>query len=422
MYDIKWIRENPDVFDRGLQRRGLPPVSEKLLDMDKKYRQFQTSYQELQARRNEVSKKIGEAKRQGMPVEDLTAEVADIKAKMAEIEATDASLEEEIRGMLITLPNTPADDSPDGDSDEDALELRRVGTPKEFDFKPLEHFELGEKLGLMDSEQAAVLSGARFTLLKGPLARMERALGQFMLDVHTQEKGYTEMEVPLLVKAGTLFGTGNLPKFEEDLFKTTDGRYLIPTAETSLTNIVNGKILEEEQLPIRVTALTPCFRSEAGSAGKDTRGMIRQHQFYKVEMVSITHPDKSWEELERMIGCAEDILQRLGLPYRVVSLAAGDMSFSSHKTCDLEVLLPGQGRYREISSCSNCGAFQARRMNARFRPKGQKGTMFVHTLNGSGLAVGRTLIAVMENYQQKDGSIVVPEVLRPYMNGLKVIK
>ena len=408
MYDIKWIRENPDVFDRGLQRRGLTPVSEKLLDMDKKYRQFQTSYQELQARRNEVSKKIGEAKRQGMPVEDLTAEVADIKAKMAEIEATDASLEEEIRGMLITLPNTPADDSPDGDSDEDALELRRVGTPKEFDFKPLEHFELGEKLGLMDSEQAAVLSGARFTLLKGPLARMERA--------------YTEMEVPLLVKAGTLFGTGNLPKFEEDLFKTTDGRYLIPTAETSLTNIVNGKILEEEQLPIRVTALTPCFRSEAGSAGKDTRGMIRQHQFYKVEMVSVTHPDKSWDELERMIGCAEDILQRLGLPYRVVSLAAGDMSFSSHKTCDLEVWLPGQGRYREISSCSNCGAFQARRMNARFRPKGQKGTMFVHTLNGSGLAVGRTLIAVMENYQQKDGSIVVPEVLRPYMNGLEVIK
>ncbi len=421
MYDIKWIRENPDLFDRALTRRGLEPISTSVLELDKEYRSMQTSLQEMQAKRNELSSSIGTVKKAGGDINPIMAEVAEIKKEMAEKEEKVRIMGENINKILSSLPNIPSDRCPDGPDETANEEVRRVGTPRDFDFKPLEHFEIGEKLGLMDSDQAAVMSGARFTILKGALARLERAIGQFMIDTHTTQNGYTEMEVPLLVKDNAAFGTGNLPKFEEDLFKTTNGYYLIPTAEVSLTNSVAGKILEEDQLPIRVTALTPCFRSEAGSAGRDTRGMIRQHQFYKDELVSIVKPEESFNELERMTGCAEGILQKLGLPYRVVCLSTGDMGFCSMQTYDLEVWLPGQGRYREISSCSNCGPFQARRMNARFRPKGQKGTEYVHTLNGSGLAVGRTLIAVMENYQQKDGTIVVPEALRPYMGGLEVI-
>ena len=420
MYDIKWIRENPELFDRALKRRGLEALSAQVLEMDKKNRAFQTSYQDLQSKRNTLSKQIGLLKKEGKDASQVLAEVADLKSQMEEIQKTDDDLALELKTLLGSLPNVPSDESPDG-AEENAIELRKVGTKKEFSFKPLEHFELGEKLQMMDFEQAAVISGARFVLLKGALARLERALGQFMLDMHTEKHGYTEMEVPLLVKDAAAFGTGNLPKFSEDLFKTTTGFWLIPTAETSLTNVVNNCVVEEDTLPIRITALTPCFRSEAGSAGRDTRGIIRQHQFYKVEMVSIVKPEDSYAELDRMTSSAEDILKALGLSYRVISLTAQDMSFCSHRTYDLEVWLPGQGKYREISSCSNCGAFQARRMNARFKPKGQKGTEFVHTLNGSGLAVGRTLVAVMENYQQEDGSIVVAEVLPPYMNGIEVI-
>mgnify|MGYP002693762853 CR=1 FL=1 len=328
---------------------------------------------------------------------------------------------EKIETFLAALPNAPADDVPDGPDESYNVEIRRWGEPRAFDFKPLEHDELGVKLGQMDFEQASKVSGARFVYLRGDLARLERALGQYMLDLHTEKHGFTEMEVPLLVSGDAVYGVGQLPKFEEDLFKTRDGFYLISTAEVSLTNYAADKILDEDSLPMRVTALTPCFRSEAGAAGKDTRGIIRQHQFYKVEMVCITTPEKSWEEHEYMTKCAEEVLQGLNLPYRVVCLSAGDMGFSSRKTHDLEVWLPGQNKYREISSVSNCWDFQARRMNARCKTKNQKGTRYVHTLNGSGIAVGRTLVAVMENYQRQDGSIVIPEALRKYMGGKEVI-
>ena len=421
MYDIKWIRENPELFDAGLTRRGLQPRSREVLAMDKKYRTCQTDLQDMQARRNELSRQIADIKKSGGDAEVLMHEVGALKRGMADTEEEVRIQCEKIETYLAALPNVPADDVPDGADDTFNVEIRRWGTPRAFDFTPLEHDELGAKLGMLDFEQAAKVSGARFVYLKGDIARMERALGQYMLDLHTEKHGYTECEVPLMVNSDAAYGTAQLPKFAEDLFRTENGYWLIPTAEVSLTNMVAGKILDEDSLPMRVTALTPCFRSEAGAAGKDTRGMIRQHQFYKVEMVSITTPEKSWEEHEHMTACAEDVLKGLNLPYRVVCLSAGDMGFSSRKTHDLEVWMPGQNKYREISSVSNCWDFQARRMDARCKGKMQKGTRFVHTLNGSGVAVGRALIAVMENYQQKDGSIVVPEALRKYMGGKEVI-
>lgn len=421
MYDIKWIRDNPEAFDLGLKRRGLQPLSAQILEMDQVYRALLTSQQEMQAQRNVLSTQIGRIKKIGGDAKKVMEQVASIKEKMTETEDLLCQKGEEIFNLLASLPNTPDASCPTGLDETSNVVIRQVGEKPTFDFKPLDHDDLGLKLGMMDIEQAGKVSGARFTYLKGNLARLERALGQFMLDLHVTEHGYTEMEVPLMVKDDAAFGTAQLPKFREDLFQTTNGFWLIPTAEVSLTNYVAGKILSEKDLPIRVTALTPCFRSEAGSAGRDTRGMFRQHQFYKDELVSITTPEESFGELERMTRCAEEVLQKLGLPYQVVCLSSGDMSFTSHKTYDLEVWLPDQNKYREISSCSNCGSFQARRMAARFRRDGEKGTQFVHTLNGSGVAVGRALIAVMENYQQADGSIVVPEVLRPYMGGLEVI-
>jgi len=421
MHDIKLIRDNPALFDAGLQKRGLAPLSAQILDLDQRRRAAQTGFQEGQARRNEASKQIGMVKKQGGDADALMAEVAALKDNLAEFEAGDKQLGEELDAILMSLPNLPAADVPEGPDESANVELRKVGTPPVFDFTPLEHDALGEKLGLMDFAAAARMSGARFVVLKGALARLERALGAFMLDLQTGKHGYTEVNPPVLVRDNALLGTGQLPKFAEDLFKADTGHYLIPTAEVPLTNLVNGELLDESALPLRFTALTSCFRSEAGSAGKDTRGMIRQHQFSKVELVSITHPDKSDEEHLRMTGCAEEVLKQLGLAYRVIVLCTGDMGFGAKKTYDIEVWLPGQNAYREISSCSNTGDFQARRMNARFRPKDEKATRFLHTLNGSGLAVGRTLVAVLENYQQADGSITVPPVLRPYMGGLELI-
>lgn len=421
MFDVKWIRDNPEAFDTALRRRGLEPLSERVVDLDARRRAAQTALQDLQARRNDVSREIGIHKKQGKDAAGLMEEVARIKDAMAAAEQEERQTAADLDTLLIAVPNAPADDVPDGADETANVELRRVGTPAVFDFTPRQHDEIGPALGLMDFERAAKLSGARFVVLKGALARMERALASFMLDLQTGTHGYTEVAPPFLVRDEPLFGTGQLPKFGDDLFKTAQGHWLIPTAEVPLTNLVMDEIIDEAKLPIRMTALTPCFRSEAGAAGKDTRGMIRQHQFFKVELVSIAHPDQSEAEHERMTGCAEEVLKRLGLPYRVVALCTGDMGFSAKKTYDIEVWMPGQNTYREISSCSNCGEFQARRMKARFRPAGDKTTRFVHTLNGSGLAVGRTLIAVLENYQQADGSVIVPEALRPYMNGLERI-
>ncbi|CAO3453446.1 Seryl-tRNA synthetase (EC 6.1.1.11) [Azospirillum argentinense] len=419
MHDLRAIRENPESFDRGLARRGLEPMSPTVLDLDSRRRAAQTQLQEMQARRNEAAKEIGLAKREGRDAQPLMDEMAQLKERLPQVEEEEKALGAELDGLLASIPNLPADDVPEGPDESANVEIRRWGEPKAIaDAK--QHFELGEALGLMDFEAASRMSGARFTVLKGGLARLERALADFMLDIHTGEHGYTEIAPPLMVRDNALFGTGQLPKFEEDLFRTGD-HYLIPTSEVPLTNLVNDQIVATEELPYRYTALTPCFRAEAGSAGRDTRGMIRQHQFWKVEMVSVTAPDQSEAEHLRMTQCAETILQRLGLPYRVVTLCTGDMGFSARKTYDIEVWLPGQNMYREISSCSNCGDFQARRMKARCRPKGEKQTQFVHTLNGSGVAVGRCLIAVLENYQQPDGSILVPEALRPYMRGLERI-
>jgi len=421
MHDLKSIRDDAELFDRGLARRGLGPIAQEILALDTARRTAQTELQELQSRRNDASRRIGQAKAKGESAEPLMAEVAAAKERMGSLEADERRVAEELERRLSALPNIPADDVPDGLDEHGNVEIRRWGAPPDLAFRPKQHFELGEQLGLMDFERAAKLSGARFVVLKGALARLERALGAFMLDIHTTEFGYTEVSPPLLVNDQTMFGTGQLPKFAEDQFRTTDGRWLIPTAEVSLTNLVADEILDEVTLPQRVTAFTACFRLEAGAAGRDTRGMIRQHQFAKVELVSIAHPDHSEAEHERMTSAAETILQRLGLPYRVMKLCAGDMGFSARKTYDLEVWLPGQGAYREISSCSNCGEFQARRMKARFRPKDGKNTRFVHTLNGSGLAVGRTLVAVLENYQQGNGTIAVPPALQPYLSGLEVI-
>jgi seryl-tRNA synthetase len=405
-----------------MARRGLPPVAADLMLLDADRRAAQTALQDKQARRNALAREIGQGKRSGADTTALEAEATALRDDMDGLEKLVPELDTRIRRLLETLPNVLDPSVPDGPDETANVVLTQSGNPRDFNFLPKQHFELGEALGMMDFATAAKLAGARFTVLRGPLARMERALGQFMLDQHTLERGYLETIVPSLVNEATAYGTGNLPKFEEDLFKTTDGRYLIPTAEVPLTNTVAGDILAEKQLPLRLTALTECFRSEAGSAGRDTRGMLRQHQFRKVELVSIAHPDKSAEEHEWMTRSAEMILEKLGLPYRRMLLSSGDTGFASTRTHDLEVWLPGQGMYREISSCSNCKDFQARRMNARFRGGADGKTVaYVHTLNGSGLAVGRTLIAVIENYQQVDGSIVVPDALRPYMGGLERI-
>ncbi len=425
MHDIKWIRDNAAAFDGALQRRGLDPLSATLIAIDDKRRTILTALQEAQARRNAASKDIGKAKasKDEATAAKLMEEVAALKDSITKGEDDERAVNVELEAALAIIPNLPRDDVPDGKDEHDNEEIRKVGTPKEYGFTPKQHFELGEALGLMDFETAGKVSGARFVFLKGALARLERAIASFMLDNHTSPAGdnhggYTEVNPPLLVKDQAAYGTGNLPKFAEDLFKTTNDFWLIPTAEVSLTNLVREQILDEDKLPMRVTAWTPCFRSEAGAAGRDTRGMIRQHQFSKVELVSITTPEKSLEEHERMTACAEGILKALGLPFRTVLLCTGDMGFASQKTYDIEVWLPGQNAYREISSCSVCGDFQARRMGARYRPKGSKDVRFVHTLNGSGLAVGRTLVAIMENYQQEDGSILIPDALRPYMGGL----
>ncbi|MFT4080799.1 MAG: serine--tRNA ligase [Rhodomicrobium sp.] len=471
MLDLKWIRENPADFDQGLARRGAEPLSSTVLALDEELRAHKKALQDLQARRNAASKEIGKAKGKGgdpAKAEALMAEVAELKGAIAAGEAKERELDAGLTALLAGIPNMllPAPEVPDGRDESENVELRRVGSPRDFaaeGFAPKQHFELGEALGLMDFEAAAKISGARFTVLKGQLARLERALGQFMLDVQTSEHGYTEVNPPLLVRSEAMFGTAQFPKFVDDQFSVypglaggellrvaqisyaeklaeaqksgdeatlkrlaLDGEQewlasafcLIPTAEVPLTNLVRESILAEADLPLRFTALTPCFRAEAGAAGRDTRGMIRQHQFYKVEMVSITTPEASPAEHARMTACAEEILKRLGLPYRVVVLCAGDTGFGSRKTHDIEVWLPGQGAYREISSVSNCGDFQARRMQARFRAKDAKDVQFVHTLNGSGLAVGRALIAVIENYQEADGSIRVPDALLPYMGGI----
>ncbi|MBO0662770.1 serine--tRNA ligase [Jiella sp. MQZ9-1] len=423
MLDIKWIRDNPDKLDKALETRGAPAMAMDLIKLDERRRDHLKVLQDLQNRRNEASKEIGKAKGSGdaARADALIEEVGSIKAEIQDGEETERRIDAELEDALARIPNVPLDDVPIGADEADNVEVRKVGEPPRFDFAAKEHFDLGEALGMMEFEQAAKISGARFTILKGQLARLERALGQFMLDLHTGEHGYQETVVPLLVRDEALFGTGQLPKFAEDLFHTSEGRWLIPTAEVTLTNLVRETTLDAADLPIRVTALTPCFRSEAGAAGRDQRGMLRQHQFYKVELVSVTDEDGSIAELDRMTACAEEVLKRLGLAYRVVALCTGDMGFGARKTFDIEVWLPGQGMYREISSCSVCGDFQARRMNARYKVAGEKAQRFVHTLNGSGVALGRALIAVMENYQNADGSITVPEALRPYMGGIETI-
>ena len=424
MLDIKWIRENPEALDKALAKRGAGALSSELIALDEKRREHVGKVQAAQERRNAASKEIGKAmaEKDAATAEKLKAEVGELKTFLAEAEEAERRLVKELNDALSSLPNVPADDVPLGKDEADNVEVRRIGNQRNFSFQPKEHYELGEALGYMDFERAAKIAGARFTILKGPLARLERALGQFMLDLHTTENGYTETMPPLMVRDEAVYGTGQLPKFSEDLFRTTDGRWLIPTAEVPLTNLVADEIVDLKSLPQRYTALTPCFRSEAGSAGRDTRGMLRQHQFMKVEMVSVTDADSSAAEHERMTACAEEVLKRLGLPFRTVVLCTGDMGFGAQKTYDIEVWMPGQNAYREISSCSVCGDFQGRRMNARYRPEGEKATRFVHTLNGSGVAVGRALIAVMENYQQEDGSIHIPEALQPYMGGLTRIE
>ncbi|MCB1377164.1 MAG: serine--tRNA ligase [Alphaproteobacteria bacterium] len=420
MHDIKAIRDNPDEFDHGIARRGLPPMAAELLKIDAERRDHLQRLQDAQARRNTASKEIGDAMKAGdkTRAETLKAEVVSIKDFISAGEETERQINARLAEALATIPNLPLDEVPDGKDEHGNIEVRRWGEAPRFAFEPRQHFDIGEWLGQMDFETAAKISGARFVVMKGQLARLERALAQFMLDHQTSINGYTEHYVPYMVNDSAMYGTGQLPKFAEDLFRTTDGRWLIPTAEVSLTNLARDSVLDEGQLPMRLTAYTPCFRAEAGSAGRDTRGMIRQHQFSKVELVSITTPEQSREELERMTAAAESVLQKLDLHYRVMRLCTGDMGFGSRMTYDLEVWLPGQNAFREISSCSVCGDFQARRMDARYKPADGKGTRFVHTLNGSGLAVGRTMVAILENYQNGDGTVTLPEALRPYMGGL----
>ena len=431
MFDLRWIRENTGVFDEGRRRRGLQPIAAAVLTGDERRRAAIIASQAAQERRNAASKEIGAAMKSGdaAAAEALKAEVAELKLQLPALEAEEKQATSALDAILATLPNQPLDDVPVGRDEHDNVLLRKVGIKPAFDFPPKEHFALGEALELMDFDTAAKLSGARFVVNKGPLARLERALTQFMLDLHTEQHGYLEVNPPILVRDEAMFGTAQLPKFREDQFLATrEGKeegqrdlWLIPTAEVPLTNLVRESILDEAELPLRFTASTPCFRAEAGAAGRDTRGMIRQHQFTKVELVSVVTPEQANDEHQRMLGCAEAVLQKLDLPYRVMTLCTGDMGFASQKTYDIEVWLPGQDRYREISSCSVCGEFQARRMNARFRAPGARSTRFVHTLNGSGVAVGRALVAVLENYQEADGRIRVPEVLVPYMGGLTAI-
>ncbi|MBC93653.1 MAG: serine--tRNA ligase [Rhodospirillaceae bacterium] len=424
MFDLKWIRENPEVLDDSLLRRGLKAVSAEIIKIDAERRLVLTNLQELQSQRNEASKQIGVKLGAGAveEVEALKSKVIKLKESIQESEHSERQLGVNLQDLLIGLPNILDVSVPNGDTENDNNELRSYGEQRNFHFQPKQHYDIGENLSLMDFQSGSKLSGSRFVVLKGALARMERALAQFMLDVQTTEWGYTEIAPPLLVKEAALYGTGQLPKFSDDLFRTTGDHWLIPTAEVPLTNMVSDSILEEANLPIRFVAHTACFRSEAGAAGKDTRGMIRQHQFYKVELVSVVHPDQSDNELERMTKCAESILRYLELPYRVMLLCSGDTGFAASKTYDIEVWLPGQGAFREISSCSNTLDFQARRMKSRFRPKAlNKGSLHVHTLNGSGVAIGRALIAIIENYQCEDGSIMIPEALRPYMGGIEVI-
>jgi seryl-tRNA synthetase len=422
MYDIKWIRENEATFERGRARRGLDSVVSQLFAFDDARRNAIAQLQAAQERRNAASREIGAAMKAGdaARAEALKAEVAAIKDNWESLEEAERYTVAELDNALAALPNTPCDDVPDGVDENDNVEVARWGEPRAFDFTPKEHFDIGESLGLMDFETAAKISGARFVVNKGGLARLERALAQFMLDLHTGAHGYTEVSPPLLVRDEAMFGTAQLPKFRDDQFPAGDGFWLVPTAEVPLTNLVRESIIDPAQLPLRLTAGTYCFRAEAGAAGRDTRGMIRQHQFYKVELVSITTPEQSLAEHERMTDCAEKVLQGLGLPYRKVLLCTGDMGFASQKTYDLEVWLPGQGKYREISSCSVCGDFQARRMGARYRDADGK-PRFVHTLNGSGVAVGRTMVAILENYQEADGSVTIPSALRSYMGGVERI-
>ena len=424
MFDLKWIRDNGEAFDAGLKKRGLLPMSGDILTIDERRRTRATALQDIQARRNSASKEIGKAKaaKDDKLAGKLMKEVADLKTQIQEGEEEERGLVSAINNALAQLPNIPLSDVPNGEDADSNVQVRTWGIPAKPGFKPKQHFEIGEQLDLMDFETAAKISGSRFVVLRGALARLERSLGQYMLDLHTTEFGYEEVNPPYMVRDEAVFGTAQLPKAAEDMYRTENGYWLIPTAEVPLTNLVRERILDDADLPMRVTACSPCFRSEAGAAGKDVRGMLRQHQFSKVELVSITRPEESQAEHERMTACAEEVLKRLELPYRVMLLCTGDMGFAAQKTYDIEVWLPGQGVFREISSCSVCGSFQARRMNARYRPKDGKDVRFVHTLNGSGLAVGRTLIAVLENYQQADGSVIIPKVLRPYMGGLELIK
>ena len=431
MFDIKWIRDNAADFDAGMALRGLDPMAGDLIALDDKRRAHIAKLQDAQSRRNAASKEIGKAKASGdeAAAQKVISEVADLKSFIQSGEELERELSEAVNKAMSSIPNLPFADTPKGNDEADNIEVRLVGQKPGVNFEAKEHYELAEGLrtstnvvGAMDFDKAAKLAGSRFVILSGNMARLERALGQFMLDLHTTQHGYTEIIPPLLVRDEVVYGTGQLPKFAEDLFRTEDGRWLIPTAEVPLTNIVANEILDSADLPARLTALTPCFRSEAGSAGRDTRGMLRQHQFAKVEMVSIIDNENSAQELERMVGCAEEVLKQLGLHYRVVILCTGDLGFSARKTYDIEVWLPGQNAFREISSCSLCDDFQARRMNARYRHSDGKSVTHVHTLNGSGIAVGRALIAVLENYQNADGSITVPEVLRPYMGGIEKLE
>ncbi len=426
MYDIKWVRDNAAAFDEGRGKRGLPPLSRALIDLDERRRASIAKLQAAQERRNVAAREIGQAmgRKDAATAERLKAEVAQLKVDFALLEAGERDSTAALNEALSEIPNLPLEDVPVGKDEHGNVEVRRFGVLPAFPegFVPKEHFVLGEALGLMDFDAAAKLSGSRFVVLRGGLARLERALGQFMLDLHTGEHGYEEIDPPLLVRDAAMFGTAQLPKFRDDQFRAGEEYWLIPTAEVPLTNLVRERVVDEAQLPLRFTALTPSFRAEAGAAGRDTRGMIRQHQFAKVELVSITTPETSLAEHERMTACAEEVLKRLGLHYRVMLLCAGDMGFASRKTYDIEVWLPGQGTFREISSCSVCGDFQARRMDARYRSHGAKSPRFVHSLNGSGVAVGRALVAVLEHYQNPDGSITVPEILWPYMGGVRRIE
>lgn len=423
MYDIEKIRSNPEWLDSGLAKRGVAPLSAQILELDTQRRALQTSLQEAMAKRNDLSRQVGEIKKSGGNADDLMAQVAALKEQVPADEAKEAEIAEQLNTLLVSYPNIPQDDVPVGPDESGNVELSKFMEPTKFQFNDIkDHVELGEKNGLIDFATAVKMSGSRFVVTKGSIAKLERALANFGLDMLTEEFGYTEVQAPLLVNDAAAFGTTQLPKFSEDLFKTTTGHWLIATSEMSMTNIMLDTITDEKELPIRLTSYTPCFRSEAGSAGRDTRGMIRQHQFYKVEQVVITTPEKSNEEHERMTAIAEEGLKRLKLPHVKKLLCSGDMGFGSTKTYDIDTWIPSQNTYRETMSCSNCGDFQARRMKARYRPEGSKKTEFVHTLNATLFATGRTLVAIIENYQQADGSIKVPDVLVPYMNGLEVIR